>query len=127
VQIADIEVRLFYHGSGTFSRDITMTDRPEFTLWNTLIGKGDAQEPSSAVLATVVLLGPAGATMEGVSLRFEVRDRDGSSHYAGSSKRITADARRRMTIVELPPWRASSWPSPQVGADPLYRQGNRWR
>jgi len=52
VQIADIEVRLFYHDSGTFSRDITMADRPDFGFWNTLIGKGDAKEPSSAVLAT---------------------------------------------------------------------------
>jgi hypothetical protein len=54
-KIAAIKALLFYNGKGTFSRDVLA--KPDFTLWNTIIGEGDAESPSDATLILVEITG----------------------------------------------------------------------
>ena len=57
--IASVSAHLYYHGSATLeSRDLLATQ----TLWNTIIGEGDAAEPSGTTLFKVVLSGVAELT-----------------------------------------------------------------
>ena len=85
VRIRDIEVRLFYHHSGRFSEDISAEREYPFILWNTLIGAGDAKEPSTALLATVVVEGPAGSFEPDRVLEFEAVEAGGKPFYSRSS------------------------------------------
>jgi len=86
LKIHDIEVRLFYHHSGTFSEDISAAREHPFILWNTLIGAGDAEEPSTAVLATVIVEGPAGSFEPDRILEFETLEASGKRFYSSSSR-----------------------------------------
>jgi len=85
LKIRDIEVRLFYDHSGTFSEDITARREYPFILWNTLIGAGDAKEPSTSVLATVIVEGPAGSFEPDRTLEFEALEANGKSLFSSSS------------------------------------------
>jgi len=85
LKIRDIEVRLFYHHSGTLSEDISAEREYPFILWNTLIGAGDAKEPSTAVLATVIVEGPAGSFEPDRILEFEALEASGKPFYSSSS------------------------------------------
>lgn len=53
VQVEDIRVQLFYEHNGSLSDDLTK--QKNLSLWNTIIGEGDAKGPSSAFLVSVVL------------------------------------------------------------------------
>lgn len=86
LRIRDIEVRLFYHYTGTLSGDISAKREHPFILWNTLIGAGDAKEPSTALLATVVVEGPAGSFERDRLLEFEAVEASGKQFYSGSSQ-----------------------------------------
>jgi hypothetical protein len=55
LKVGDIKVQLFYELSGTLSDDLTK--QKNLSLWNTLIGEGDAKEPASSFLVSVVILG----------------------------------------------------------------------
>jgi len=55
VKITAIRAQLFYSDSGTLSENII--DKRDFHLWNSGIGEGSAQGPSSKVLVTVELTG----------------------------------------------------------------------
>jgi hypothetical protein len=85
-RVRDIEVRLFYHHSGTLSEDITAKREYPFLLWNTLIGAGDAKEPSTALLADVLVEGPAGSFEPDRVLEFEAVEANGKPFYASSSR-----------------------------------------
>jgi len=50
-KITAIKALLFYDTSGKFSRDVL--GKPEFTFWNTIIGEGDAEAPSSSTLVLI--------------------------------------------------------------------------
>ena len=52
-QIRDIRAQLMLERTGTLSRDITAP--PRFTLFNTVIGEGDAGEPANDMLVTVTM------------------------------------------------------------------------
>lgn len=52
-QIRDIRAQLMLERTGTLSRDITAA--PHFTLFNTVIGEGDAGEPANDMLVTVTM------------------------------------------------------------------------
>lgn len=52
-RIEAIHARLYYEGSRSFSDDLT----PRMALWNTIIGEGDASEPSNSTLVTVEVSG----------------------------------------------------------------------
>lgn len=54
-KISAIRAQLFYDASGTFSKDILSVK--DFALWNTIIGEGDAEEPSTSTLVTVEISG----------------------------------------------------------------------
>ena len=54
-QITAIKAMLFYDGKGTFSRDLF--SEPAFSLWNTIIGEGDAESPSNSTLVVVEIIG----------------------------------------------------------------------
>lgn len=51
LEIEDIEMRLFFHHSGTFSDKLTGKEQ----LWNTMIGEGWAREPSTATLVDITV------------------------------------------------------------------------
>ena len=50
-QVDRIDVRLYYHHSGKLSEPID----DHSSLWNTIIGAGDAKEPSTSVLVDVIV------------------------------------------------------------------------
>jgi hypothetical protein len=54
-KITAIKAMLFYDGKGTFSRDVLA--KPDFTFWNTIIGEGDAEGPSTSTLVLVEVTG----------------------------------------------------------------------
>lgn len=54
-KITAIKALLFYEGTATFSRDVLA--KPDFTFWNTIIGEGDAEGPSSSTLVMVEVSG----------------------------------------------------------------------
>jgi hypothetical protein len=54
-EIVDIQSRLFYEQSATFSEDV-LGGTP-VVLWNTFAGGGDAAEPSTSALALAVVRG----------------------------------------------------------------------
>lgn len=54
-KISGIKAMLFYDGKGTFSRDVLA--KPDFAFWNTIIGAGDAEGPSSSTLVLVEVSG----------------------------------------------------------------------
>jgi hypothetical protein len=56
VRIEHIAVRLVYERTGAFSADIAPP--AEFSLWNTVIGGGEAAEPASDILVQVSLRAP---------------------------------------------------------------------
>src|SRR3954465_15804808 len=53
-KITAMKAMLFYNGTGTFSRDFL---NPPMTLWNTIIGEGEAGAPSEATLVLVEVSG----------------------------------------------------------------------
>ena len=53
-KITAMKAMLFYNGTGPFSRDIL---NPPMTLWNTIIGEGEAGAPSEATLVLVEVSG----------------------------------------------------------------------
>jgi hypothetical protein len=54
-KITAIKAMLFYDGKGTFSRDVLA--KPDFALWNTIIGEGDAEGASNSTLVLVEIKG----------------------------------------------------------------------
>ena len=54
VSVSEIEARLFLAHTGTLSEPLS----EGHGLWNTVIGEGNATEPSSSTLVKVVVLGP---------------------------------------------------------------------
>jgi hypothetical protein len=50
-KIPAIKAMLFFDTNGTFSRDILAA--PDFALWNTIIGEGDAGAPSNSTFVQV--------------------------------------------------------------------------
>ena len=54
-KITAIKAKLFYEGTGTFSRDVL--SKPDFTFWNTIIGEGDAERPSNSTFVLVEVSG----------------------------------------------------------------------
>lgn len=53
--ISAIRAQLYYEETGAFSADILA--RPDFALWNTIIGGGDAEHASNSTLVTVEVSG----------------------------------------------------------------------
>lgn len=53
--VESIGVQLFYEYNGTFSDDLAK--RKELSLWNTMIGEGDAKQPANSFLVTVTVKG----------------------------------------------------------------------
>lgn len=58
-KITALRAKLFYESSGAFSKDI-LAD-PNISLWNTIIGEGDAGGASSSTLIIVEVTGKPGA------------------------------------------------------------------
>ena len=54
-KIAAVRAQLYYDTTGKFSPDILSTK--EFALWNTIIGEGSAEAPSTSTLVTVEITG----------------------------------------------------------------------
>lgn len=74
-KIERISAQLYYESTGTLSVDV-MAD-PHFTLFNTVIGEGDAREPANDVLVSVSMAVPiADANLNG-TLVLTVKDDKG--------------------------------------------------
>ena len=54
-----MRAQLFYEDTGKFSKDV-LSD-PKFVLWNTIIGEGSAEGPSSSTLVQVEVTGTPGS------------------------------------------------------------------
>lgn len=54
-KITAIRAQLFYETNGKFSQDILAAK--DFALWNTIIGEGSAEAPSSSTFVTVEISG----------------------------------------------------------------------
>jgi hypothetical protein len=72
-QIEDIRVQLFYERSGTFSEDLTKLKK--ISLWNTIIGEGDAKEPANSFLVSVVIQGKPESLVKRESVAVTVFDK----------------------------------------------------
>ena len=70
LRIRDVEARLYYHDTGTLSEPVT----PQTALWNTIIGEGDAQEPSTSTLVDVIVEGEAGTFEVGSRVQLIVKN-----------------------------------------------------
>jgi len=57
IRLRAVAAQLYYERSGTLSEDLIARD-PPFTGWNTVIGEGDASEPSEYLLVSAVLANP---------------------------------------------------------------------
>lgn len=55
-RVANIQARLLYEKTGTLSEDVS--DNPNFSLHNTIIGEGSAKENANDMLITAVIAGP---------------------------------------------------------------------
>jgi len=65
LRVHAVEAHLYLQNSGALSRVIG----PEMALWNTIIGEGDAGEPSTSTLVDVIVEGAPGS----FSARSEVK------------------------------------------------------
>lgn len=54
-RLKSMSAMLFYTNTGKFSQNIL--DNPNFSLWNTIIGEGSAEEPSSETLVLIEVVG----------------------------------------------------------------------
>ena len=66
-KIAAIRAQLFYEPTGKFSPDILAAK--DFALWNTIIGEGSAEAPSTSTFVTVEI---TGRNLEVGSLKVEI-------------------------------------------------------
>lgn len=71
--VAAIHVHLFYHATGEIDPTDLLDGRPHH-LWNTVIGEGEAREPSTAVAVFIELAGPTFVDCPG---RLAVKAQDG--------------------------------------------------
>lgn len=62
--VAAIHAHLYYHATGKIN-PIDLLDGKTHVLWNTIIGEGEAREPSSAIMVLVDLVGPGFTQCEG--------------------------------------------------------------
>ena len=56
-RVSGFQAKLFYNTTGTFSPDVL--NNPDFWLWNTSIGEGSAESPSTATVVLVEVTGEA--------------------------------------------------------------------
>jgi hypothetical protein len=56
-KITAIKAMLYYEGTGKFSTDVLA--KPDFALWNTIIGEGNAEAPSTTTLVLIEVTGKA--------------------------------------------------------------------
>lgn len=72
--ISAIRAQLYYEETGGFSSDIL--SRPDFALWNTVIGEGDAEYASNSTLVTVEV-GGKNVDVGAVSVEIKALDAKG--------------------------------------------------
>lgn len=60
-RVTDIKAQLLYERTGKLSVDLT--GKPDFAIWNTVIGEGSADEPADDVLVSAVIAGPEEASL----------------------------------------------------------------
>ena len=60
-KIRSVTAKLYYSNSGTFSENIL--DKPDPSLWNTIIGEGQSGGPSEATLVEVEVDGDGGGSV----------------------------------------------------------------
>lgn len=78
--ITAIHAQLYYEETGAFSGDIL--GRPDFTLWNTVIGEGDAEYASNATLVTVEI---GGKNVDVGAVNVEIRALDAKGRVLAKS------------------------------------------
>lgn len=62
--VAAIHSHLYYHATGKIG-PADLLDGKSHALWNTIIGEGEAREPSAAIMVLVDLVGPGFTKCEG--------------------------------------------------------------
>lgn len=77
--IEKIEAKLFYEYSATLSKNVA--DGSGVSLWNSMIGEGDIEEPANDVLIIVTVSGEPGTLLE-VPLTIAVTQKQGGKTVA---------------------------------------------
>jgi hypothetical protein len=88
VRITAIQARLFFEGTGTFSRDVLGDS--QFKLSNTPIGEGSAETPSHSTLVLIEGSGPAQTTERDRRVRFTATCKQQRVNSRGASVRDVA-------------------------------------
>ena len=95
-RVVDIQARLLYEQSGALSVDIS--DNPDFTAWNTIIGEGSASENANDLLVTAVIRGPGEHNLD-APLTITARDEDGKVLATRTVKTILAETTTYLSMV----------------------------
>ena len=95
-RVVDIQARLLYEQSGALSVDIS--DNPDFTAWNTIIGEGSASENANDLLITAVIRGPGEHNLD-APLTITARDATGKVLATRTVKTILAETATYLSMV----------------------------
>jgi hypothetical protein len=94
-RLSGMKTMLFYEHTGTFSGDLLT--QPGIALWNTIIGEGDAKEPSHSVLVVVQVSGEAGSSED--ARRVELTASEGSKVILRQAQELGVLSARGRTHV----------------------------
>jgi hypothetical protein len=95
-----IGVQLFYETTGNLSPNIAPPT--SFTLWNTIIGEGDAKEPANDLVITAHLSVPVDEANVNVPLTIKVTKRDGTIVAQRTFKSLFFKGGRTVKAVFVP-------------------------
>lgn len=95
-RVTDIQVRLLYEESGRLSVDIS--DNPDFSAFNTIIGEGSAEENANDILVTAAIVGPGEHNLA-TPLIITVRNRQGRILATRRIRGMLAGARTFRSLV----------------------------
>lgn len=95
-RVSDIEARFLYEQTGSLSVDIT--DNPDFTAFNTIIGAGDAQENANDLLVTAIIQGPGQHNLT-APLTITARDEQGRLLGTRRMANLLVEARTYRSVL----------------------------
>ena len=107
LRVGRVEARLYLHDTGTLSAPIS----PNTALWNTIIGEGEALEPSTSTLVDVVVEGAPGSFDASRKVQLMVASSTNGKVTARMSKGVGVISQSGVSHVAF-------W-LPETGCEPL--------
>jgi len=93
------EANLFYQRSGTLSENIM--DNPKVTLWNTVIGEGWANEPSTHVLLKIGIKNTSNTVLQKVKIETRVTEGTNLKFHKSFVNKLVQPGETQFTPVLL--------------------------